>query len=133
MLRTNGSVIFARWRQCAPRLIHGCLGTHEYTCMSPSRISIGSAVLLHSPVCPTHTDTQSNHATPTTAVDCAFSLCVRCGLKILRFAFEGRCSNIYIESCECRLSHDAILFIYLLFKHRRQRAEATYMPVKSIQ
>jgi len=26
-----------------------------------------------------------------------------------------------------------IYFILFLFKHRRQRAEATYMPVKSVQ
>jgi len=26
-----------------------------------------------------------------------------------------------------------VYFIYFLFKHRRQRADATYMPVKSVQ
>jgi len=27
----------------------------------------------------------------------------------------------------------SVYFIYFLFKHQRQRAEATYMPVKSVQ
>jgi len=39
-------------------------------------------------------------------------------------------SRCVLIKCEATLR---ATFIYFLFKHQRQRAEATYMPVKSVQ
>ena len=41
-------------------------------------------------------------------------------------------SSCVLIKCEATL-HATFRPIYFLFKHQRQRAEATYMPVKSVQ
>ena len=47
-LRTDRSIVFARWRHRAPHLIHGSLGRSlRKSVLRANGISIGSAVILH--------------------------------------------------------------------------------------
>jgi len=44
-MHMDGSIVFARWHQCAPHLIHGSFGPPKSRVYNPNSISTGSAVL----------------------------------------------------------------------------------------
>jgi len=74
---TNGSVVFARWRQYSPHLIHGSLGSLESTFQTTSR---SVQPFCRARDCDRQTDRQRDHATPSVTVGRIYVI-LWCGLK----------------------------------------------------
>jgi len=67
----DGSVVFARWRQCAPHLIHDSLGPSEPTTQTASQ-SIQPFLQGSTTVTDRQLDPKTDHATRSVTIGCIY-------------------------------------------------------------